>query len=504
MTLRRPYLKASMPALTRPLQTRPGNCTPASLSRLRERAGVRARPRHASTLRQIGRASPPHASRVPLRAAENLHDDDSRSAMGVDHAGGAGAACRALVGAAAWVWHSESAFRWALARVPGLEAVDVQGRPTGGALGIGRLAWQREGLRVEIDGLSWRDARWQWRPHAGAWIGLALDAAQVREVRVTTAPTAKPKEPARAPDALRLPFTLFAPGVAVGALRLNEQPPLTGLRADVEIGAEQGATHRIDRFTVTREGIVAQADLRVGSAAPLPVDGSFSVAAAPGASPSWQARGRLGGTLERLHVVADAQEASGAKADVDAALAPFAAWPLVALAANVSGIDLAAFSPALPSTRLSGRATMEGGTSASAAVLAIDAANDAPGPWDTRRLPVRTIEARLRGLPGQPDGVTFERVRAVLAGPADAGMLEASGRWQGDTLSIDAALSSVQPRALDARAPPMVLEGPVKLSMRGLPAPGAAPAPLARHPHRSPARRPSPSPAASPRHGPCR
>ena len=385
----------------------------------------------------------------------------------------------ALLGAAAWVWRSESAFGWALARVPGLEAADVQGRPTGGALGIGRLAWQGEGLRVEVDGLSWRDARWRWRPHPGAWIGVELDAPKAREVRVTTTPKPPSTEPARAPEALRLPVAATLRGLDVGALRLNEQPPLTGLRADVEIGAEQGAAHRIERFTVTREGVVAQADLRVGSAAPLTVGGGFSVAAAPGASPSWQARGRLGGTLERLHVVADAQEASGAQAGVDATLAPFAAWPLVALAANVSGIDLAALSPALPSTRLSGRATMEGGASASATVLAIDAANDAPGSWDAGRLPVRTIEARLRGLPGQPDGVTFERASAVLAGPGDAGTLQASGRWQGDTLSIDAALAGVRPRALDARAPAMVLEGPVRLSLRGLAAAGATPAPPA-------------------------
>ena len=360
----------------------------------------------------------------------------------------------ALVGATAWVWHSESAFRWALARVPGLEAADVQGRPD-------RRRFGHRPPRVAArQACAWRSTACRGATRAGDGGRMRAPGSGSRSMPRRCArcasrprPPRRPKEPARAPDALRLPFTLSAPGVAVGTLRLNEQPPLTGLRADVEIGAEQGAAHRIDRFTVTREGIVAQADLRVGSAAPLPVDGSFSVAAAPGASPSWQARGRLGGTLERLHVVADAQEASGAKADVDAALAPFAAWPLVALAANVSGIDLAAFSPALPSTRLSGRATMEGGTSASAAVLAIDAANDAPGPWDTRRLPVRTIEARLRGLPGQPDGVTFEHVRAVLAGPADAGTLEASGRWQGDTLSIDAALSGVQPRALDAARP---------------------------------------------------
>jgi translocation and assembly module TamB len=101
----------------------------------------------------------------------------------------------ALVGGAAWLWKSDSGMRWLLGQVPGLEAVEMRGRPSGGVFSVGQLRWQREGLRVEVDGLAWRDARWQWRPHPGAWLGISLDGAQVREVRVTTSPTQQPKEP---------------------------------------------------------------------------------------------------------------------------------------------------------------------------------------------------------------------------------------------------------------------------------------------------------------------
>jgi translocation and assembly module TamB len=69
-----------------------------------------------------------------------------------------------------------------------------------------------------------------------------------------------------------------------------------------------------------------------------------------------------------------------------------------------------------------------------------------------------------------------------------AGSLSGSGRWEGDTFTLEARAHSLQPARLDARLPTLRLDGPVSLALQGLALPGSAatpagpsPAPLALH-----------------------
>ena len=94
----------------------------------------------------------------------------------------------AAVGAAVWLWHSDSGLQRALQRVPGLALQGPQGRPTGGPYAVQQLQWQGAGLRVVVDGLAWDDAHWRWLPHAGAWVSLSLQRPRAARVQVLRTP----------------------------------------------------------------------------------------------------------------------------------------------------------------------------------------------------------------------------------------------------------------------------------------------------------------------------
>ena len=78
-----------------------------------------------------------------------------------------------LLGAWAF-WRSDAGLRWALGHVPGLAFSGLQGRPDGGPFQAEQLSWRSGDLRVRVEGLSWRDLDWHWRPYPGAWLRVEL------------------------------------------------------------------------------------------------------------------------------------------------------------------------------------------------------------------------------------------------------------------------------------------------------------------------------------------
>ena len=76
-----------------------------------------------------------------------------------------------------------------------------------------------------LQGLAWRDARWAWRPHDGAWIGLVVDDARIDSVQVGAAATPAPAAaPLAEPTSLRLPIALTLGDLRVGVLQLQALP----------------------------------------------------------------------------------------------------------------------------------------------------------------------------------------------------------------------------------------------------------------------------------------
>ncbi len=387
-----------------------------------------------------------------------------------------------LVGAAWWAWRSDAGPAWLLQQVPGLKVSGLQGRPDGGPFKAATIEWQSAGTQLRIDSLSWRDLQWQWRPYPGAWLRVELVDPHAQRVQVTTAPDTSAQKQSAPPTDLRLPVELLVRSLQVDALHLNDQPPVLGLRGDMHLGADAGRLHRIGPLSARRDPAQASVEARIGAVAPLGVDATLVVGTPRGAALPWQADVRLGGTVPRLAVNGTVTAGAGAKLGVQATLTPFERWPLASLQANANELDLSTLDATLPGTRLSGRAVIESSGQQAPVSAELDLNNAEPGPWDAARLPLRRLRATLRGHPAQPNVLEFAIAEAALHGRDEAGRLTGSGRWQGRELSLSLALEGVQPARLDARAAPMTIGGPLRLSLRGLPSPDPASPPAPAEP----------------------
>jgi len=410
-----------------------------------------------------------------------------------------------LAAGGAWLWNSATGFDRLLQQVPGLELQGQTGRPNGGPFAAQRLVWRGAGGQLVIEELAWDDAAWNWRPHPGAWLGIDLERPRAARVqwRSDDAPaTADARTPP--PDNLTLPVELRAPGLRIGRLEVGEQEALSDIAVDLHLGAAEGREHRLQNLALEFQGVDVTGNAVLGSGSGLPLQ-----ARATATAPDWQAELQAQGPLQRLQLAVqlgqrlpDNRAAGGqaparmqgpvqGQAQVQATLAPFAAWPLLALAANVEGLDLSTLAAGLPQTQLSGRAVLaEPGAAAapgsSNGLLAMDIqlVNASPGAWDAGLLPLRSLDVRLQGRAAEPGTLVFDRLQAQLEGAREAGVLNGSGRWEAGALALDLRLQAVRPEQLDTRLPPMSLGGQVSARAEGLgtaaaaaPTAGAGPAP---------------------------
>ncbi|MDP0941264.1 hypothetical protein, partial [Klebsiella quasipneumoniae] len=90
--------------------------------------------------------------------------------------------------------------------------------------------------------------------------------------------------------------------------------------------------------------------------------------------------------LARLQARAELQ-AAGQSLKADAALLPFAAWPLQALRVQADRLDLAGLDGGLPHTALSGSAILQATAYDAEASLQVELNNATAGRWDQHALP---------------------------------------------------------------------------------------------------------------------
>lgn len=384
-------------------------------------------------------------------------------------------AAAALLGAGWALWHDDAALRWLL-RQGGLEVGGSVGRADGGPFQAERVQWQRGGTRVTVHGLAWRDLRWSWNPYPGAWLRVEVDAPSARRVEVSTTPSPQ-TAPRTVPADLRVPLELVVTDLHVETVQIDAQAPLVDLRAKaLHVGDDVGGTHRVDGLALRRGAVqLHDARLALSTTGSMPLVGAAQLAGADDAPQPWQARLRAGGTLARIALDANLA-AAGAEASARAAVTPFAAWPLAALQGRVQGLDLSALDAAWPQTRLDGQAMLADSAAGQPLHVELAMTNALPGRWDVRRVPLRTLTVALRGRADDRRTLEFSALEATLGGERPAGRLTGSGRWQADTLQVEATLSALQPAQLDRRAPAMTLDGPLTLSLSGLPAPDGTPA----------------------------
>ena len=420
-----------------------------------------------------------------------------------------------------WLAHTPGGTAWLLARLPGVEV-----QAPAGAL-VGDFAAERvtvtwPGRRVVADGVQWRGLRLRWPTHALAWLRIEVDALTVARVELQGAADAAPPQP---PTSVALPVELEVRRIEIGALHAPAlgSRPVEALRARLQLGADGGARHRVDDLALEWDRIALRGTLGIATRAPFDVAATLAAgprgdadapqpsgnadAARPGVDsnaarprrdadpappraataatlPPFEITARAAGPLERLGVAATlrAEPRPGRATpslDLAATVLPYARWPLAALSARTTALDLAALASDAPATAISGTAELDATALDQPARAAIALDNDAAGRWSDGRLPLRTLRAELHGRIDRRDEIELRILDAELGGAAQpGGRVRGSGRWAPDGATLALALDDVRPAALDARAPALRLGGPLELRASDLAA-GSAQAALA-------------------------
>lgn len=376
-----------------------------------------------------------------------------------------------LVGGGWWAVRSESGSAWLLSMLPGVQVEAPQGRllgdfaarrvvvqiPGGGAVTLHQLAWR--GLRIE-------------RASAPRWLRVRLDALGAERIDIALVPS-RSTEPTQAPTDLQLPIELDLRALRVGELHASAlgAQPIRELAARVQLGANQGAEHRVDGLALTWDRLRASGNLRIASAGPMALDASIALAQqAAEALPAWNASATLSGPLAAPQLQATLRAAPSPQRpaqalDARATLRPFARWPLGDLHASTTALDLSAFASAAPATALSAQAIATSTAADQPAKVALELTNALAGRWNEGRLPVQRLTFELGARPDRPSELELRTLNAELGtAQAGAGRITGAGRWSPERWNLAATLTALQPAQLDARAPAMRLSGPLTLS----------------------------------------
>lgn len=370
-----------------------------------------------------------------------------------------GLAVIALLAAAfvAWLLQRPSGGAWLMAHLPGVQVEAPEGSLMG-EFRARRLLLSWAGGQAELRGLRWSGLGISPRQGLLRASELAVEDVTIR-TEPGTAPTAIP------PD-LSLPLGVRIDRLMVGRLSWAPgQPPLQTLVAELDL--PRRGTHQVKLIGARWQHLLLMGEAKVDSTAPLHTEATLTVQQKEATELPWVAVAAARGPLARLKAKADL-EAAGQTLKAEGEIAPFASWPVNALNLRADKFDLAALSsvvPGLPRTALSGSARLNAPARDAEATLQADLRNDAAGRWDQGGLPVRRLAFALAGRPDQPTSLRLTQLDAELGGGArlqGQGRREADGRWQ-----LDARVQGLRPEALDARATPARLDGPLLLAGGG-------------------------------------
>lgn len=408
----------------------------------------------------------------------------------------------ALAGGLWWAVRSEAGSAWVVSRLlPRLPGIGIEVTAPRGVL-LGDFNAQRVQLtlsggttRIVLTDVGWRGLQVQRSDTPGLWARLTLDELRAARVDLLLTPS-ETKTPLTPPTSLDLPVQVDIAALRIDALHTEAlgDHPLRDLQARVQLGADHGGTHRIDELHATWDRLQARGAARIETRPPLALDarldlsqGGIAVAGttpAPPAIPSapiaaptapgidlaaWQATLALAGPLAAPTLRATVRSPATSKhpaqsLDAQAGLRPFADWPLADLQASTRALDLSALSAAAPVTSLTGRATIQTEALDRPIDARIELRNEAAGRWNDGHLPLRSLSAELVGRADDRSTFELKRFDAELGTrEQSAGRLEGRGQWTAARSTLDGTLRSLQPSLLDARAPEMLLSGPVSL-----------------------------------------
>ena len=359
-----------------------------------------------------------------------------------------------LAATVAWLLRSESGGAWVMANLPGVKIEAPEGSLMG-EFRAKRLLLSWAGGEAELRGLHW--AGLGVSPSQGVLLARELT---VEEVLVRTQPSTSPTV---APPDLSLPLGVRIAKLYVGKLSWSpDQAPLEALAAEIDL--PRRGTHHVKLTGARWQHLLLNGDARVDSAAPMQTEATLTVQQSEATELPWVAVAAARGPLAKLAAKAEL-EAAHQTLKVAGEVQPFSAWPVNALQLQADKFDLsalAALAPGLPRTSLTGNAQLKAPARDAEATLQAELRNDAAGRWDQGALPVRQLAFTVAGRPDQLTSLSLTALDAQLNGGGRVqgkGQRGADGRWQ-----LDARVQGLRPEALDARATPARLDGPLTLA----------------------------------------
>ena len=303
----------------------------------------------------------------------------------------------AATAALAWLG-SASGLQWLAARTPlqiGGTQITLRG-VSGNAWGQLRL--DTVDIVTPTRRITLRHTLLRWTP-AALWQQrtVHIRALEVGSLHLTQTHPEPASGPLQPPASLRLPLPLVVEHFALDDLRAGPPGALQAFgRFDGRIAQTQG------RWAVQMQAHTpwaqARLDATLGDTAPFPLQATL---AATQLGPADQpvadsaAQLRASGTLTDLQL-AGTLHMRAASAAVQARLAPFDPTPLRSASLRSTGLDPAAFNPALPQAALDVQLVL-GPSSAARLQGSLQLRNTQPGPLDQRRLPLRALQATLAG-----------------------------------------------------------------------------------------------------------
>ena len=387
----------------------------------------------------------------------------------------------ALGGTALWLLRSEAGTVWLLQRLPRIEMTGLRGALLAEDFAFERLRIDI-GLSVrtlEIEGVVAEGVRWSWFPGGSALFGVHADRLSARRLNILTGASS----PGRAtpPRSLDYLFTARVEQLELAELNIGSLQPIRQIRGRATLGADGGRRHVVEAVSATWDRLQASASGSIGTRAPFEMQVDARARQADDSTNGrWQAEGRATGSLNAIDLALQlrGEPRAGRTApslDLSAQVLPFAEWSLGELQAKTQALDLAALSSAAPVTRLQGSANVQSSAMDRAAAARVLVDNELPGAWTEGRLPLRRIQLSFSAVPRTHDRFELSSFELQLAsGSRQAGRVRGQGVWTREGLSLDTMVEDLRPQLADARAPAMILSGPLGLVARGLPSTGGA------------------------------
>ena len=354
-------------------------------------------------------------------------------------------------GFVAWLLQRPAGGAWLMAHLPGVQIEAPEGSLMG-EFKARRLVITWAGGSAELRGLRWKGL--------GLTASSGLLLAEELSVDEVVVRSQGSDQPATLPPDLSLPLGVQVARLSIARLSwASDQPPLLGLQARLDL--PRHGTHRIELQAARWQHLTFSGQARIETAAPLQTDATLKIQQAEATDLPWTAVAAVTGPLARLKAKAEL-EAARQTLRAQGEIQPFAPWPVNALELQASRLDLAALVPGLPHTALTGQARLQAPARDTEATLQADLQNVAAGRWDRGALPVQRLVLALAGRPDQLTSLRLTALDAELPGGARVqgqGRREGDGRWQ-----LEARVHGLRPEALDARATPARLDGPITLA----------------------------------------